>query len=97
MQQQPTVQGVLAPHVPAEIYRDGDRLVIVQALPTPRADWGGRFAALGFLLAAGVGTAGLVFVFLAALDAAAHVAAGVATPAGVTVTASIAGVRRGKS
>lgn len=92
----PTVQGILAPHIPAEIYRDGDRLVIVQALPPERPDWAGRFAALGLLLAAGVGTTGLLLMLLAALDVAARIAAGIALPGGATVTVAVRAFKRRK-
>lgn len=88
----PPVRGVLAPHIPAEIYRDGDHLIVVQALPQQSA-WPARFAALGFVFAVGAGTTGLVVLMLAALDVAAKVAAGIATPAGVSITLAIRSIR----
>jgi hypothetical protein len=92
----PRVDGILAPHVPAEIYRDADgRILIVQSVaPRQTADWGRRFAVLGVVLAAGVGTTGLVLMVIAALDVAAQVAAGIATPMGVTVTVAFAARRK---
>jgi hypothetical protein len=88
----PRVDGILAPHVPAELYRQADgRIVIVQSIaPQQPTDWGRRFAVLGFVLAAGVGTTGLVLMVIAALDVAATIAAGIATPMGVTVTVAFA-------
>lgn len=87
----PPVEGVMAPHIPAALYRDADgRIVVVQALPPERAGWAPRLAALGIVLAAGVGTTGLLLLILAALDVAARIAAGIATPAGVTLTLGVA-------
>jgi hypothetical protein len=92
----PRVDGILAPHVPAELYRDADgRIVIVQSIaPQPNGGWSQRFAWLGLLLCAGVGTTGFLVMLIAALDVAAQVAAGIATPAGVTVTVALAARRK---
>ncbi|MFD9881530.1 hypothetical protein ACFWZT_08705 [Streptomyces alboflavus] len=74
--------GILAPHIPADVYRraqaTGQPIILVHPVPTPA-----RRTARAYLIgaavvaAAGVGGMGLVVAFLALLDIAAHTATAV--------------------
>ncbi|MFD9068926.1 hypothetical protein [Streptomyces lasiicapitis] len=86
----PTV-GILAPHIPADVYRraqeTGQPIVLMHPVPAaPRRTARTYLITVAVVIAAGVGGMGLVVAFLALLDIAAHTAmaiGGAASPIGI--------------
>ncbi|MGW3623197.1 hypothetical protein [Streptomyces sp. NPDC000880] len=82
--------GLLAPHIPADLYRQAERegrpiIVVQQAAPAPRPART-YLAPLGIALAAAIGVAGTVAAILALFEFAVHTAtviAGAAGPIGI--------------
>ncbi|NUK32508.1 hypothetical protein HRW16_23605 [Streptomyces lunaelactis] len=85
--------GTLAPHIPADVYRQAERegrpIIIVHQTPQAARPPRSYLVPLGIALAAAIGVAGTVAAILALFEFAAHAAtlvAGAAGPIGLGIT-----------